>query len=288
MPYAPSGSVELYYETAGVAEQGTVLLIAGLGNQLIHHPPAWISGFVEAGFRVITFDNRDAGLSTYFDDDPVDVRMVVAQLVQGMQVSLPYLIGDMAQDAMAVITAEEVDRAHLVGISMGGMIAQTVAFTAPDRVATLTSMMSTTGHPDVGRTAPEIWDVMLQPPPATREEAVQRTVDVTSISWGQHFDEQRARQLAEQAYDRAHHPEGAARQLAAVLADGDRTERLAAVTAPSLVLHGEDDPFVSVSGGEATADAIPGARLVTLPTMGHDLPPALMSDLHAHVLEHLQ
>ncbi len=236
---------------------------------------------------MITFDNRDAGLSTYFDDHPVDVRMVFAQLVQGMPVSLPYRIGDMADDAVAVLDAAAVDRAHLVGISMGGMIAQTVAFTAPGRVKSLTSIMSTTGDPEVGRTSPEIWNVMLQPPPDTRGEAIQRTIDVTSISWGKHFDEQRARDMAELAYDRSHHPEGAARQLAAILADGDRTQRLAGVSAPSLVVHGEEDPFISVSGGEATAAAIPEARLVKIPTMGHDLPPTLMNQLHAHVLEHL-
>lgn len=287
MPYAPSGSVELYYEATGVAERGTILMIAGLGNQLVHHPPAWIRGLADAGYRVITFDNRDVGLSTYLDDHEVDVRLVFARLVQGLPVTLPYRIADMATDALAVMTAAGVDRAHVIGVSMGGMIAQTMAFTAPERVSTLTSIMSTTGDPEVGRTAPEIWDVMLQAPPATREDAIQRTIDVTSISWGQHFDETRARQLAELAYDRAHHPEGAARQLAALLADGDRTDRLAEVTAPTLVLHGEDDPFVSVSGGQATAAAIPGARLVTIPTMGHDLPPTLMGELHFHVLDHL-
>lgn len=287
MPYATSGSIELYHETTGADLRGTVVMIAGLGNQLVHHPPAWIQGFTDAGFRVVTFDNRDVGLSTYFDDHPIDVRMVFAQLVQGMAVSLPYQMQDMARDTLAVLDAVGVDRAHLVGVSMGGMIAQTVAFTVPERVASLTSIMSTTGDPGVGQASPDIQNVMLQAPTADREEAIERTLDVVSITWGRHYDEARARRMAEIAYDRAHHPEGAARQLAAVLADGDRTERLRAVTASTLVLHGEDDPFVSVTGGEATADAISGARLVTIPTMGHDLPPALMDDLHAHVLEHL-
>jgi pimeloyl-ACP methyl ester carboxylesterase len=287
MPYATSGSIELYYETSGADERGTVMMIAGLGNQLIHHPPAWIRGFTDAGFRVVTFDNRDAGLSTCFDDHPVDVMLVFARLVQGLPVSLPYRLQDMATDVVAVMDAVDVDRAHLVGISMGGMIAQTVAFTRPDRVASLTSIMSTTGDPTVGNTSQQMSDMMLQGPPANREEAIRRTLDFVSISWGRHYDEERARRTAELAYDRAHHPEGAVRQLAAVLADGDRTARLGGVTAPTLVIHGEDDPFVSVTGGEASAEAIPDARLVRIPTMGHDLPPALIDELNAHVLGHI-
>ncbi|MCU4184581.1 alpha/beta fold hydrolase [Acidiferrimicrobium sp. IK] len=245
----------------------------GLGAQLTAWHPDFKAALVARGFFVVSFDNRDVGLSTWLDEAGA------ADLIAGLSgtATAPYLLSDMAADATAVLDAEGIDSAHVVGASMGGMIAQTLAIEHPGRLRSLTSIMSTTGAPAVGQPHPGVIEVLLTPPPGERAARIDQSVrGARAISSpGYPFDEARARARAEADYDRAYHPEGTARQAFAILASGDRTEALGQVQVPTLVVHGDADPLVDVSGGRATAAAIPGAELTIFPGMGHDLPPAL-------------
>jgi pimeloyl-ACP methyl ester carboxylesterase len=234
---------------------------------------------------VIRFDNRDVGLSTHCDDAaPVDLRALLA----GDTSSAPYRLSDMAADTVGLMDALGVTSAHLVGVSMGGTIAQTVAIEYPERVRSLTSIMSTTGNPDVGQPSPAAMAAILAPPVADREGAVERTLRAYRVigSPGFPLDEAGLRERTGNAFDRAHDPAGVTRQLAAVAASGDRTEGLAGVRAPTLVIHGAEDQVADVSGGRATAAAVPGAKLVIYPGMGHDLPRDLWPDIIDSIVEH--
>jgi pimeloyl-ACP methyl ester carboxylesterase len=222
---------------------------------------------VAAGYYVLRFDNRDVGLSTWFDDaDPAE---------------LAYTLSDMAADAAGLLDALGIESAHVVGGSMGGMIAQTFAIDFPTKTRTLTSIMSTTGDLAVGQPTPEALGALLGPPPSSRDEAIERSVQSAKVigSPGYDFDESAIREYAASSYDRAFHPAGMLRQTAAIVTQPDRTAALQALRVPALVIHGADDPLVDVSGGRATADAVAGARLKVVPGMGHDLPPALYDEI---------
>ena len=219
---------------------------------------------------MIRFDNRDIGLSTHLHDaPPPDVMAAFG----GDLSSASYRLEDMADDTVGLLDALGLDRAHVVGASMGGMIAQTVALRHPSRVRSLTSIMSTPG-PKIGSATQEAMAVLLAPPATNRAEAVQRTLDTYAVigSPGYPLDEQALAETAGTAYDRAYDPTGVARQLLAIHASGDRTEALAGLTVPTLVVHGDADPLVQVAGGHATAAAVPGAELLVIEGMGHDLP----------------
>ena len=260
MPYASHGDVSLYYETFGDPARPALLLINGLGSQCINYKDEWCRMFTDAGFLVIRFDNRDVGLSTKFEDAAGDP---------------PYTLADMAGDALAVLDAAGVSRAHVMGLSMGGMIVQEMAITHPGRLLSMTSVMSTTGDADVGRPAPEALAVLTSPAPADREGVLARSVEANRVYGSPaQFDEERIRANAAAAYDRCHHPQGQARQMKAIMAAGSRTAALREVTIPTLVLHGDRDRLVDISGGRRTAEAVPGARFVALEGMGHDYPPA--------------
>lgn len=260
MAYASNGSVRLYYETFGDRAAPALLLINGLGSQCINYKTEWCEMFVDAGFFVIRFDNRDVGLSTKFD---------------GATGDLPYTLSDMAGDALAVLDDAGVSRAHVVGFSMGGMIVQRLAIEHPGRLLSMTSVMSTTGDGDVGQPTPEALELLITPAPDDREAALDRHVAANRVYGSpDHFDEARLRANAAAAYDRAHYPEGSGRQIRAVVADGSRTDGLRSVRVPTLVLHGDCDRLVDISGGRRTAEVIPGARFVPLEGMGHDYPPA--------------
>lgn len=272
MPYASNGEATLYYDSFGDPASPALLLINGLGSQCINYQAEWCQMFVDAGFRVIRFDNRDVGLSTKFDHATGDP---------------PYTLSDMASDALAVLDAAGVGRAHVVGVSMGGMIVQKLAIEHPGRLLSITSVMSTTGDPDVGQASPEALDFLVTPAPADREGAIARHVAANRVYGSpDHFDEERLRANAAAAYDRAHHPDGPARQIRAILADGSRTGSLAGVSVPALVLHGDRDKLVDISGGRRTAEAIPGARFVVLEGMGHDYPPAYWGRMVELVASH--
>jgi pimeloyl-ACP methyl ester carboxylesterase len=260
VPYASHGDVEIYYETFGDPDRPALLLINGLGSQCINYKTEWCGMFVAAGFFVIRFDNRDVGLSTKLEAATGDP---------------PYTVADMAGDALAVLDSVGVERAHAVGFSMGGMIVQELAISDPGRLLSITSVMSTTGDPDVGQPSREAMEILMSPAPADREGALARHVEANRIYGSpSEFDEDRLRANAAAAYDRCHYPEGQARQLRAVIGSGSRTPRLRSVRVPTLVLHGDCDKLVDISGGRRTAEVIPGARFEVLDGMGHDYPPA--------------
>jgi pimeloyl-ACP methyl ester carboxylesterase len=213
---------------------------------------------VERGFFVIRYDNRDIGLSTKFDDGP---QPDLTALLSGDGSSAPYLLADMADDAVGLLDALGIARAHIVGASMGGMIVQSIAIAHPERVLSVCSVMSTTGARDVGQPTPEAMGALLVPPADSREQAIEQSVAGSRVisSTGYPFDEERVRERAGAAYDRSYNPAGMGRQLAAILASPDRTEALGHVELPTVVIHGDIDPLVTLSGGQATAAAIPGA-----------------------------
>ncbi|HUQ14054.1 MAG TPA: alpha/beta fold hydrolase [Novosphingobium sp.] len=283
MPQTPANGITIEYETFGNASDPAVLLVMGLGAQLTLWPIELVEALVARGFRVIRYDNRDIGLSTKFDDAGVpDIAAVTMARIQGRAPDVPYALADMAEDGVALLDALGIARAHVVGASMGGMIAQLIAATHPTRVLSLTSIMSTTGNPAVPPAKPEAMAVLMQRPAGTDEDTMVEfgtTAARTIGSPGYPFDEERARDRVRRDYRRSFSPTGFARQMAAIIADGDRRERLKAVTAPTLVIHGDGDPLVPVEGGRDTAASIPGAELKVIPGMGHDLPLGLVDEI---------
>ena len=272
MPFALNDDVELFYETFGFAADPALLLVNGLGSQCINYRVEWCERFVEAGFFVIRFDNRDVGLSTGFE---------------AAGLTAAYVLEDMAADALAVLDAAQVDRANVLGLSMGGTIVQRLAIDHPERLLSVTSMMSTTSDPDVGLPSPEALEHILTPSPADREGYLQH--QVTSIRlWGSPdaFDEDWTRMTNGEAYDRAYRPDGQARQLLAMRAAPSRTEALGAVRLPFLVLHGDQDRLIDASGGRRTAEAVPGARFELIEGLGHDYPPVYWDTIVGLVADH--
>jgi pimeloyl-ACP methyl ester carboxylesterase len=274
-----ANGITLAYETFGEEGRPPVLLVMGLGAQMIGWPDDFCRALA-AGRRVMRFDNRDVGESQWLEGQ-VDLAACAA----GDPSSAVYTLDDMADDAIGLLDALDLDSAHVVGASMGGMIAQTLAIRHPERVRSLTSMMSTTGEPGIAQPTEAATAVLLSPPAATREESMERAVAAGRVigSPGIPRDEDDVRDRAGRAWDRGLNPSGFARQLAAIYASGDRTEALRGLDVPTLVVHGEDDPLVPLSGGRATAAAIPGAELWTVPGMGHDLPRAVWPELIARV-----
>ncbi|AUI64154.1 alpha/beta fold hydrolase [Amycolatopsis sp. BJA-103] len=285
MPRARVNGLELEYDTFGSPADPPLVLVMGLGAQMV----TWETGFcellAEGGFHVVRFDNRDIGLSSYLDDLPVPD---LAALASGDLTTAPYLLSDLASDVTGLFDALGFERAHVVGASMGGMIVQQLAIDSPERLLSLTSIMSTTGDPSVGHPEPEALAGLTRPPAATREQAIEDGVTWFKLvgSPGHPSDDEFLRMKATRNYDRANHPAGALRQAAAVVASGDRTAKLREVRVPTLVIHGESDPLINVSGGKATAEAIPDAELVVFPGMGHELPrqlwPAIAETITSH------
>jgi pimeloyl-ACP methyl ester carboxylesterase len=267
---AAANGIEIAYETFGSPGGRPLLLIMGLGAQLIHWDDELCELLAEQGHHVVRFDNRDAGLSTHLHDEGVPA----------LGTSSSYLLDDMADDAAGLMDALGWTAAHVVGASMGGMIAQTLAIRHPERVLTLTSIMSTPG-PDVAPPTPEAAAVLFATPPTDRDGVLAQSLRTWSVigSPGFDMDRERVLRLSGQAYDRSFDPPGTTRQLAAIMASGDRTERLGTLGVPALVIHGEADALVPVAAGHATAAAIPGATLLTFPGMGHDLPRPLWPDI---------
>jgi len=271
--------IEICFDCSGPDEGPPLLLVMGLGAQMTVWNIGFVSELVDRGFRVIRFDNRDAGLSSKTVGDPPDVMALYTKALAGEQISAPYTLSTMADDAVGLLDALEIPAAHVVGASMGGMIVQMMAIEHPERVLSLTSIMSTTGASDVGQPDAAAIGALLTPPPTDRNGAIEANITTSRIICGPLFDETEARGRAIEAYDRCFHPAGSAFQIAAIAATGDRTERLGAVKVPTLVVHGREDSLITLSGGEATAAAIPGADLVVFGQMGHDIPDVYWSQL---------
>ncbi len=287
MPRARVNGLELEYDTFGSPGDPPIVLVMGLGAQMV----TWETGFcallADGGFHVVRFDNRDIGLSTYLDELPAPD---LAALAAGDLTSVPYTLSDLASDVTGLCDALGFRRAHVVGASLGGMIVQQLAIDSPERLLSLTSIMSTTGDPSVGHPEPAAMAGLTRPPAATREQAIEDSVTWFTLvgSPGHPSDDDFLRMKATRNYDRANHPAGALRQAAAVVASGDRTAKLRQVRVPSLVIHGESDPLINVSGGKATAEAIPGAELLLFPGMGHELPRQLWPAIATAIIEHVR
>ncbi len=268
------GDVELCYEPFGDPGRPTVLLVMGLGTQMIGWHADFCTQLAEHGFHVIRYDNRDVGRSTHLSDRPTPTpRQIVTRRIRRP----PYLLADMADDGIGLLTELEIDRAHIVGASMGGMIAQTMAANHPDRVLSLDTIMSSTGSRWSGQPAPRILPVFLQKPAVSKEDYQERIVKLFGLVGSPAYerDEDELRELAAVSWDRGIDPAGFARQLGAIIASGHRATDLKRITAPALVIHGKADKLVRPSGGRATARAIPGAKLDLVDGMGHDLPRAV-------------
>lgn len=285
MAKVSANGVEIEYESYGPETGETVLLIMGLGQQLTRWPMSLVEQLVGEGFRVIRFDNRDIGLSTHFDATGVpEIPTIIGAMMSGQKPDVPYLLSDMADDAAGLLDALGVARAHVAGVSMGGMIGQMLAALHPGKVASLVSVMSTTGNPAVPPATPEALAVLYSRAAGSdvdslTEHALKAQIVIQSPAWP--VDPVAERPKLKAAIERSYHPAGVARQMASVVASGDRREALKTITAPTIVLHGDADPLVRLEGGRDTAATIPGAELRIVEGMGHDLP----EPVHARFVE---
>jgi pimeloyl-ACP methyl ester carboxylesterase len=268
-----------------------VMLIMGLGMQLIAWPPALVQSLVDAGFRVVRLDNRDIGLSQHFD-----AAGTPSLLWQGLKyrlhlpISSPYSLKDMAADTVGVLDALKIGKAHIVGVSMGGMIAQRVALLVPGRVASLVSIMSTSGARGLPEASPQVTRVLLSRPGKGKQAAIEHTVKLLQAIGSPGFPtpEAELREKVTAAAERSFHPQGVLRQMLAIAADGARAQELQKVAVPTLVIHGKGDPLLPPAGGEDTARRIPGARFEGIEGMGHDLPPGVVDRVLAVMLPFLK
>jgi pimeloyl-ACP methyl ester carboxylesterase len=287
--------IEVEDSGAGAASDGrarpVVLLIMGLGMQLVAWPPAMVQALVDAGYRVIRFDNRDIGLSQHFDHfGPPNLVWSTIKYRLRLAVKSPYSLRDMAADALGVLDALGIKQAHVVGVSMGGMIAQRVALAAPDRVLSLTSIMSSSGARRLPEAQPKVLRVLLgRPASAAAHDVAKHYVKLFQVigSPGFALPEGELHNNILQAFKRSFHPAGSLRQTLAIVADSTRADQLQRITSPTLVLHGKADPLVPFACGEDTARRIPGARLVGVEGMGHDLPPGVVQRLLASLIPFL-
>ena len=281
---AEVNGLEIEYEVEGAETAPVMLLIMGLGTQMTRWPRGLVDGLVAAGFRVIRYDNRDVGLSSRLDDAGApDLPAVMTAMLTGGAVPVAYDLADMAADAVGLLDALGIERAHLVGASMGGMIAQIVAATRPDRVLSLASVMSSSGNPALPRATDAVLAMLASPRPDPGDEAaiIDRVVAGAALMGSPAYpvDPAIRRAAATEDYRRGYYPAGIARHTAAIVASGDRRPLLATIAAPTVVIHGTADPLVPVEAGRDTAAAIPGARMVELAGMGHDLPDELVPDV---------
>jgi pimeloyl-ACP methyl ester carboxylesterase len=285
-----SSGIVIEYDTFGDPADPAILLIMGFGTQLL----GWDAGFCRLlaaqGCYVIRYDNRDCGLSTKHHDTPVNLMDLISAVTSGdfdrALAMAPYSLRDMASDGLGLLQQLGIERAHVVGSSMGGMIAQKMAIEFPDRVLSLTSMMSSTGEPEYGQSTPEAQQVLFSPRPADRDgyiAAAERDLVWASRRYG---DPAELRALAAASYDRSYYPAGVPRQLAAMILDGSRADGLVALDTPTLVIHGQDDTLIDPSGGRRTAELVPGARCLLVEDIGHDRPQQLWRILIDAIAEH--
>jgi pimeloyl-ACP methyl ester carboxylesterase len=293
MPNVTANGIQIEYDTIGNPSNPSILMINGLGGQLIGSP-----GFVfcqefcellaEKGLHVIRFDNRDVGLSTKMEDaevlDPVEV---ITAIMQGQEIQAPYSLEDMADDAVGLLNALDIEKAHICGASMGSAITQVVGYRHSSKTLSLIPMMGTTGNPELPQGTPEAWQLLLTPAPEERAENIEHFVKLYRVAWGCFsYYEAGARERAALAYDRCFYPQGTIRQLVATISNGNRKPRLASVTASTLVIHGSEDPLIPVEAGKDTAEAISGAELLIIEGMGHCLPRDVWQQIVTAIAKH--
>ena len=290
MPEAVNGSTTIYYDTKGSSEDPAILLIMGFTEPMTSFRDGFCQLLVEAGNYVIRFDNRDVGLTSKTQTDPPDLQAIITAVMTGQTPpQIPYSLKDMAGDAFAVLDAVSVSSAHVVGVSMGGYIAQTMAITNPERVSSMTSIMSTTGAPGVGIATPEVGANLKSPIGIeTKEDAVECSLHNYRLFAGPLFDEEAHKNLAEANFERNWNPLVTVFQLAAMITGPDRTHDLESIEIPTLVIHGAKDTLVQVDGGKATAAAIKDSRIVIFDEMGHEMPEILWCDITTEILNHVQ
>jgi pimeloyl-ACP methyl ester carboxylesterase len=281
---ASSNGIELEYETFGDPDDPSVLLVAGLGAQLVWWNPEFCLGLVDRGFHVIRFDNRDVGRSTWIDSD-IDAAAAIVDLLGGVEVTAPYTLLDMAADTWGLCDALGLEQVHLFGLSMGGMIVQQMAIDRPERVASLTSVMSTTGDPDVGQPEPEALAALIEPSPTDREGYIAHALETGKVLAGpEHVDEDWIIERNGLSFDRGYNPKASADQLLALLVSPPRSEGLRGLDVPALVIHGALDPLVTISGGERTAECLRDSEFLPIDEMGHDLPRYYWATVIHHVV----
>ena len=290
MPKTTANGIEIHYEEQGDPAAPAMLLIMGFGAQLTLWPDELVEALAAQGFRVIRYDNRDVGLSQKFDGvkAPGLVKMTLLSKI-GFTPKVPYTLADMADDGVGLLDALGIERAHIVGASMGGMIAQHVAARHPDRCLSLTTVFSTTGNPKLPPARPEAMKALITRPDSTEEGVLVEhgmMLARTIGSPGYPAPEDRLRERTLASVRRSFYPEGPTRHLSAIVADGDRRAMLRDIAVPTLVLHGEDDPLVPCEGGRDTAASIPGAKLKTIPGWGHDLPLDLVDEVAGEIAAH--
>ena len=287
---AAVNGISITFEDKGPRDAPVILLVMGLGGQLTLWPDEFVDALNARGFRTIRYDNRDVGLSTRFDAAGVpNLKWMFVKSLLRLPVRSAYTLADMAADGVALLDHLGIARAHIVGVSMGGMISQHIAARYPDRVLSLTSVMSTTGNPRLPRAQKEAMQVLTsRPMSGDPEDLIAYSVRAAKVigSPGYPPDEERLQRRVRSDFERGWYPQGVARQMAAIVADGDRRPMLKSIGASTLVIHGEGDPLVPLAGGRDTADNIPGARLLTIPGMGHDLPLGLVDTLADAIAGH--
>ncbi|MBI4764288.1 MAG: alpha/beta hydrolase [Deltaproteobacteria bacterium] len=275
MAKAKANGIEIEYETFGDRSGRPLLLIIGLGGQLIFWSEEVLNQFVDEGHFVIIFDNRDTGLSSKMEETGIpDVPGTLSALMRGEKVKVPYTYYDMGDDAVGLLDALDIKKTHVCGMSMGGAIAQTMAISHPERLLSLISIYAPTGNPDLPQPKPEMINLLTPPPVSDRNVFIEGWINTLGIISGSGFplDEEWVRRVAERVYERSYYPEGVARQFLAAFGRGNRRRALPSVTAPTLVIHGDEDPLVLVENGRDAAGAIPGAELMIIKGMGHNLP----------------
>lgn len=293
MPKLETNGVEIAYETFGEDYAPAVLMIMGLGAQLTMWPDDMIEALVAAGYRVVIMDNRDIGLSTKFEGAklPNPIAHALARRV-GLRPKVPYSLDDMTRDAAGLLSELKIDRAHLVGVSMGGMIAQHLSAYYPQLIASLTAIMTATGNPKLPRPSREIIKRLFfpGPPPKGREQIIDRMVETFSVigTPGEDQNTNGMRDRLTLSYDRSYSPTSIARQSAAILSSGDFRKVTRSVKAPTLVIHGDADPLVSIEGGREITRLVDGAKLRTMRGMGHDMPPRFRGEIIEHMVTHIQ
>jgi pimeloyl-ACP methyl ester carboxylesterase len=290
MAKANANGIQIEYDTFGDPSLPPILLIMGLGGQMIMWEEEFCKQIVNKGFYVIRFDNRDVGLSTKFEEAGIpDIMAAVTANLQGREVQSCYSLDDMADDAVGLMDALGINKAHICGASMGAMITQVIGYRHPSRVLSLIPIMGSTGRPDLPPAKPEAMQFLLTPAPVEREAYIEYGIKMWKVLYASFpFDEAHITKLSAALYDRAFYPQGMARQLMAILANGNRKPRLASVTAPTLVIHGAEDPLVPVEGGKDIAESIPGAKLLIIDKMGHSLPKEVWPQIIGAIAKHTE